>query len=51
MRQLLNDAEQAYMSYSGDTGAIDEIRKVISVGTACMEQHGVVRRNQGRSQD
>jgi hypothetical protein len=45
MRQLLNDAERAYMSERGDTGALEEIRKVVAVGVACMEQHGVVHRN------
>jgi len=41
MRQLLNDAERAYMSQRGDKGALDELRKVVAVGVACMEQHGV----------
>ena len=41
MRQLLNDAERAYMSQRGDIGALDELRKVVAVGVACMEQHGV----------
>lgn len=44
MRQLLNDAECAYISQRGDFGAIDELRKVVAVGVACMEQHGVVPR-------
>lgn len=44
MRQLLNDAERAYMSQRGDFGAIDELRKVVAVGVACMEQHGTVPR-------
>lgn len=42
MRSLLADAERAYMSQRGDVGALDEIRKVVAVGTACMEQHGPV---------
>ena len=41
MRQLLNDAERAYMSQRGDIGALDELRKVVAVGVACMQQHGV----------
>lgn len=45
MEQLLNDARQAYMSERGDHGALDELRKVVSVGVACMEQHGVVPRS------
>lgn len=44
MRSLLNDAERAYTSERGDTGALDEIRKVVAVGVACMEQHGPVPR-------
>jgi len=44
MRQLLNDAERAYVSQRGDFGAIDELRKVVAVGVACMEQHGTVPR-------
>lgn len=42
MRSLLTDAERAYMSQRGDLGALDEIRKVVAVGAACMEQHGPV---------
>lgn len=41
MRCLLSDAEKAYMSQRGDNGALDELRKVVAVGVACMEQHGV----------
>ncbi len=44
LRQLLNDAERAYMSQRGDIGALDEVRKVVAVGVACMEQHGPVGR-------
>ena len=47
MRQLLNDAERAYMGQRGDIGALDEMRKVVAVGVACMEQHGVVGRSPG----
>lgn len=47
MRQLLNDAERAYMSQRGDIGALDEVRKVVAVGVACMEQHGVPPRSRG----
>lgn len=48
MRKLLSDAEQAWSSRRGDEGALDEIRKVVAVGMACMEQHdpeGVIRRS------
>lgn len=44
MRKLLRDAEDAYQSQRGDIGALDEIRKVVAVGVACMEQHGTVPR-------
>ncbi len=42
--QLVEDAKRAYMSQRGDAGALDEIRQVVGVGVACMEQHGVVHR-------
>lgn len=42
MRQLLTDAERGYMSTRGDISALNELRKIVSVGIACMEQHGVV---------
>lgn len=45
MRKLLSDAEQSWSSKRGDVGALDEIRKVVAVGIACMEQHGPVTRS------
>lgn len=47
MRQILSDAEKTYMSTRGNTGALDEIRKAVAVGVACLEQHGVPPRNSG----
>ncbi len=44
MRKLLNDAETAWCTSRGDIGALDELRKVVAVGVACMEQHGAVAR-------
>lgn len=44
MRKLLRDAEDAYQNQRGDIGALDEMRKVVAVGVACMEQHGPVGR-------
>ena len=41
MRKLLADAERAYAESDGDTAALDELRKVVAVGVACFEQHGV----------
>ncbi len=45
MRKLLNDAEQAWSSSSGDHRALQEIRKVVAVGVACCEQHSVTTRS------
>jgi hypothetical protein len=45
MRKLLTDAEAAWSSSRGDTAALEEIRKVVAVGIACMEQHGVPQRS------
>ena len=45
MRKLLADAESAWCTQRGDEGALDEIRKVVSVGIACMEQCGAVPRS------
>lgn len=41
MRKLLNDAEIAWTSDVGDDGALLELRKVLAVGVACAEQHGL----------
>lgn len=45
MRKLLSDAEAAWSSSRGDTQALDEVRKIVAVGIACMEQHGPVPRS------
>lgn len=44
METLLDDARRAWSENSGDWPALDEMRKVVAVGVACMEQHGTVRR-------
>jgi hypothetical protein len=44
MDQLLADARQEWTRGPGDYGALDELRKVVAVGVACMEQHGAVQR-------
>lgn len=41
MRKLIADAEKAWSENSSDHVALHEIRKVLAVGTACLEQHGV----------
>jgi hypothetical protein len=45
MRKLLTEAEFAWSGQRGDVGALDEIRKVVAVGIACMEQHGTIPRS------
>lgn len=46
MRKLLSDAEAAWSNGRGNQGALDELRKVVAVGVACMEQHGAVPRGE-----
>lgn len=41
MRKLLTDAEAAWASSDGDYKALLELRKVLAVGVACAEQHGL----------
>lgn len=41
MRKLLTDAERAFSESRGDEPALNELRKVVAVGVACFEQHGV----------
>ena len=45
METCLHKAKLAYSSQKGDEGALDEIRKAVAVGVACMEQHGPVFRD------
>lgn len=45
MRKLLADAEAEWCTSSGDYNALQEIRKVISLGVACGEQHGIQSRS------
>ena len=41
MRKLLTDAEAAWAGHDGDYRALMELRKVLAVGVACGEQHGL----------
>lgn len=41
MRKLLRDAEDVWSTSGDDAGALEELRKVVAVGVACFEQHGV----------
>lgn len=50
MESLLADARSAWTGNRGDAGALDEIRKVVATGIACMEQHGVVHRSKTREE-
>lgn len=44
MRVLMNKAEYAYASGIGEVETLNELRKIVSVGVACMEQHGIIQR-------
>ena len=44
MRVHLSDAEAAWARSSGDVMALDRIRRVLAIGVACGEQHGMPRR-------
>lgn len=41
MENLLEDARRAWGCSRSDMPALDELRKLVAVGVACMEQHGV----------
>ena len=41
MRKLLTGAEAAWAGSNGDYKALLELRKVLAVGVACAEQHGL----------
>lgn len=45
LRQKLNDAEIAWASSNNDHKALIELRKVLSIGVACAEQHGISSRS------
>jgi hypothetical protein len=45
MRTYLTQAETRFSKEVGDSGALDEIRKVAALAVACMEQNGYVERN------
>jgi hypothetical protein len=40
MRCWLTDAERAWSNGADDHDALDELRKVVAIGIACLEQHG-----------
>ena len=50
MQGELDEAIQAWQKSRGDEKALEEILQVISVGVACLTQHGVVERPFIRSQ-
>lgn len=45
MRRHLDEAATAWASADGDYIALQELRKVLAVGVACCEQHGVQTRS------
>jgi hypothetical protein len=44
MEQELKEAKEAYFQRPAEKEMLKEILQVVSVGVACMEQHGVVDR-------
>ncbi len=44
MEGELEEAKQAWRKSDNDEGALLEILQVIAVGVACLEQHGIVER-------
>lgn len=48
MQAELDGAKEAWVKNSGDVKALEEILQVVSVGVACMEEHGIVERLQPR---
>jgi len=46
MESELEEAKQAWVSQSGDLGCLHEMLQIIAVGVACLEQHGIVEREE-----
>lgn len=44
MEGELQEAKQGWLKGNGDRKALEEVLQVVSVGVACMEQHGIVTR-------
>jgi hypothetical protein len=44
LRAELKEAEEAWVSSQGDMDVLLEILQVVSVGVACLQQHGVMER-------
>ncbi len=44
MENALRQAKEAWSSEANDNAALEEVRKVIGLGVACGEQHGLRRR-------
>ena len=44
MEQELKEAKEAFFSHPADRLMLDEVRQVVAVGVACMEQHGFTKR-------
>lgn len=45
MEHHLSKARRLSSEQRGDENSLDELRKVVTLGVACMEQHGVVWRD------
>jgi hypothetical protein len=49
MEKCLGDAKRAYSGNGNDATALDEVRQVVAVGVACMEDHGAPLRRAKRT--
>jgi hypothetical protein len=45
MQVHLTKAQQAWAGANNDKGALEELRKVLAIGVACAEQHGLPHRS------
>ena len=49
LKHWLTKAEADLASSTNDELALDEIRKVVAIGVACMEQHGAIERDENET--
>lgn len=45
MEVHLQQAKVAWAGSAGDAGALEQLRKVLAIGVACSEQHGIPNRS------
>lgn len=49
MRYCLSQAEAKYSTNNTDHYGLDEIRKLVATGIACLEQHGAISRTEAKN--